>query len=266
MGRSVLVTGGSRGIGKATALRFAREGATRIAIGYMRSDAAAEETAGELQALGAEPVLVRGNVTSERVLQQVSELGPIDVFVHNVATAATRSGPRDGGEALGLDAQRERPLRSSPSPERSRRRCRPARRWWRSRASARSACSRTTPSSAPRRRRSSRSARYLAVELGPGGGFVSMRCRVEQYVLVMPARHYVLLNAARIGLGVALQSRVAVQLELDLGRLEAIRPRGGLPERSWFVVWSSAGPAREAVEAFAEYAQSAAARRALAAG
>ena len=73
-------------------------------------------------------------------------------------------------------------------------------------------------------------------------------------------------NAARIGLGVALQSRVAVQLELDLGLLEAIRPRGGLPERSWFVVWSSAGPAREPVEAFAEYVQSAAARRALAAG
>ena len=90
MGRSVLVTGGSRGIGKAIALRFAREGATRIAIGYMRSDAAAEETAGELQALGAEPVLVRGNVTSERVLQQVSELGPIDVFVHNAATGVIR--------------------------------------------------------------------------------------------------------------------------------------------------------------------------------
>ena len=76
MGRSVLVTGGSRGIGKAIALRLAREGATRVAIGYMRSDAAAEETADELRALGAEPVLVRGNVTSDRVLEQVRRSVP----------------------------------------------------------------------------------------------------------------------------------------------------------------------------------------------
>src|SRR5258708_2433631 len=54
-GASVLVTGGSRGIGKAIALRFAREGAARVAIGYLRSDAAAEETAEELRTLGAEP-------------------------------------------------------------------------------------------------------------------------------------------------------------------------------------------------------------------
>jgi len=90
MGRSVLVTGGSRGIGKAIALRLAREGATRVAIGYMRADAAAEETAAELRALGAEPVLVRGNVTSDRVLEQIRELGPLDVFVHNAATGVIR--------------------------------------------------------------------------------------------------------------------------------------------------------------------------------
>ena len=56
----------------------------------MRSDAAAEETAAELQALGAEPVLVRGNVTSDRVLEQIAELGPLDVFVHNAATGVIR--------------------------------------------------------------------------------------------------------------------------------------------------------------------------------
>jgi LysR family transcriptional regulator, low CO2-responsive transcriptional regulator len=70
-------------------------------------------------------------------------------------------------------------------------------------------------------------------------------------------------NAARIGLGLALQSRVAVQLELELGLLDSIRPRGGLPKRSWFAVWSTAGPSREPVESFVRYVQSDAASRAL---
>ena len=89
-GASVLVTGGSRGIGKAIALRFASLGARRIAIGYLRNDAAAEATADELRELGAEPVLVRGNVSSERVASQVAELGALDVLVHNAATGVIR--------------------------------------------------------------------------------------------------------------------------------------------------------------------------------
>ena len=88
---TVFVSGGSRGIGRAIALRFARDGAQRVAIGYLRNDRAAEETAAELQAAGAEPVLVRGNVTSRRVLDEVAALGPLDVLVHNAATGVIRA-------------------------------------------------------------------------------------------------------------------------------------------------------------------------------
>ena len=89
-GASVLVTGGSRGIGKAIATRFASLGATRIAIGYMRGDRAAEETADELRALGAEPALVRGNVASTRVAEEIAALGRFDVLVHAAATGVMR--------------------------------------------------------------------------------------------------------------------------------------------------------------------------------
>jgi enoyl-[acyl-carrier protein] reductase III len=89
-GASVLVTGGSRGIGKAIALRFAELGAARVAIGYLRNDRAAEATAEELRSVGAEPVLVRGNVSSARVLGEVAEDGPWDAIVHSAATGVIR--------------------------------------------------------------------------------------------------------------------------------------------------------------------------------
>jgi enoyl-[acyl-carrier protein] reductase III len=89
-GATVFVTGGSRGIGRAIALRLAELGATRVAIGYLRSDAAAEETAEALRGLGAEPVLVRGNVASERVAREVGELGPLRALVHSAATGVIK--------------------------------------------------------------------------------------------------------------------------------------------------------------------------------
>jgi enoyl-[acyl-carrier protein] reductase III len=88
--KSAFVSGGTRGIGRAIALRFARDGVQRIAVGYLRNDRAAEEAAAELRAAGAEPVLVRGNVTSDRVLSEVAALGPLDALVHNAATGVIR--------------------------------------------------------------------------------------------------------------------------------------------------------------------------------
>jgi enoyl-[acyl-carrier protein] reductase III len=90
-GASVFVTGGSRGIGKAIALRFAELGASRVAIGYLRNDRAAEETAEELRSAGAEPALIRGNVSSGRVLGEVAEAGPWNVLVHSAATGVVRA-------------------------------------------------------------------------------------------------------------------------------------------------------------------------------
>jgi enoyl-[acyl-carrier protein] reductase III len=87
---NVLVTGGTRGIGRAIALRFARAGADRVALGYMRNDRAAEEAATEVRAHGADVSLVRGNITSSRVLEEVRDLGRLDVVVHNAATGVIR--------------------------------------------------------------------------------------------------------------------------------------------------------------------------------
>jgi enoyl-[acyl-carrier protein] reductase III len=89
-GRSVLVTGGTRGIGKAIALRFARGGARRIALGYLRNDKAADGAAQEVRDAGSEPVLVRGNVASDRIVQEFAGQGPWDVVVHNAATGVVR--------------------------------------------------------------------------------------------------------------------------------------------------------------------------------
>ena len=90
-GKSVLVTGGSRGIGKGIALRFAELGAKRVGVSYLRNDKAAEETAKELERLGAEAVLLRGNIGDpDKTAALVEEAGPLDVIVSNAATGVIR--------------------------------------------------------------------------------------------------------------------------------------------------------------------------------
>jgi len=56
----------------------------------MRGDRAAEETAAELAKRGVETTLVRGNVASQRIAEEVAGLGPVDVFVHAAATGVIR--------------------------------------------------------------------------------------------------------------------------------------------------------------------------------
>ena len=89
-GESVLVTGGTRGIGRAIALRLTLDGAARVALGYMRNDRAAEEAAEAVRAAGAEPVLVRGNLASARVVAELAEAGPYRAVVHSAATGVIR--------------------------------------------------------------------------------------------------------------------------------------------------------------------------------
>jgi enoyl-[acyl-carrier protein] reductase III len=90
-GKSVLVTGGSRGIGKGIALRFAELGAARVAVSYLRNDRAAEETGKELEQLGAQPLLLRGNLGDpEKAAALVEQAGELDVLVSNAATGVIR--------------------------------------------------------------------------------------------------------------------------------------------------------------------------------
>jgi LysR family transcriptional regulator, low CO2-responsive transcriptional regulator len=70
-------------------------------------------------------------------------------------------------------------------------------------------------------------------------------------------------HAVRVGLGVSLQSRIAVELELTAGVLGTIAV-AGLPEREWFVLRPAVGSVREPVDAFLAFVATAEARRAVA--
>src|SRR5262245_13188511 len=71
-------------------------------------------------------------------------------------------------------------------------------------------------------------------------------------------------EAVRLGLGVSLQSRVAVEQELTSGALAELKVKGGLPEREWYSLHSATVPPRPAVQLFLEYVNGPEARRAFA--
>src|SRR5436309_4710202 len=91
-GKTALVTGGGRGIGRGIVVEFAREGAD-VAINYRRDREAAEATAAEVRALGRRAVVVQadvgeGQAVEAMVAQAVAFLGGLDVAVANSGVAA----------------------------------------------------------------------------------------------------------------------------------------------------------------------------------
>jgi DNA-binding transcriptional LysR family regulator len=70
-------------------------------------------------------------------------------------------------------------------------------------------------------------------------------------------------EAVRLGLGVSLQSRVAVEHELRASTLGEVTVRGGLPRRQWYALHSATVPPRPAVEQFLQFANGPAGRRAF---
>ena len=94
-GKAVLVTGGSRGIGKEIALEFARRGAD-IAFNYIRSHGAASETQIEIESLGVRCLRVRAHLGDSGKIRQLftavdATFGKLDVLVNNAASGVQRS-------------------------------------------------------------------------------------------------------------------------------------------------------------------------------
>ena len=93
-GKVALVTGGSRGIGRAIVLTLAKAGAD-VAINYAGNTAAAEETAEAVKAMGRKAIVLKGDVADtavceDMIKQAVAELGRLDILVNNAGI--TRDG------------------------------------------------------------------------------------------------------------------------------------------------------------------------------
>jgi 3-oxoacyl-[acyl-carrier protein] reductase len=93
-GKVAVVTGGSRGIGRAICLQFAEKGA-KVVINYVSRSEAAEETKAQVEAMGGECVVVKFDVSKTLEVQEAfkaitAECGRIDILVCNAGV--TRDG------------------------------------------------------------------------------------------------------------------------------------------------------------------------------
>ncbi len=94
-GKTALVTGGSRGIGRAIALRLAENGA-RVAINYVRNDAAARETVELIRKTGSDAMSFRANLSKPEKVEQMfdclwQEWGEtLDILISNAASGVIK--------------------------------------------------------------------------------------------------------------------------------------------------------------------------------
>ncbi len=89
-GRVAVVTGGGRGIGRAIAVRLAREGAN-VAVSYRSNEDAAQETAKLVREAGVECVTIKGDVANSddvaALFKEVNDtFGRVDILVNNAGT------------------------------------------------------------------------------------------------------------------------------------------------------------------------------------
>ena len=82
-----LVTGSSRGVGRAVALGFAKEGA-KVVVNYTSNETAAKEVVDEIQSLGSEAIAVKADVAQKTEVESlvgaaVETFGKIDILVNN---------------------------------------------------------------------------------------------------------------------------------------------------------------------------------------
>src|SRR6476659_5014395 len=89
-GKAAIVTGGGTGVGRATALELARQGAS-VLVNYSRSRDDAERTAGEVEEHGVKAIAHQADVADDAACRQmvaaaVKAFGRVDVLVNNAGT------------------------------------------------------------------------------------------------------------------------------------------------------------------------------------